>query len=115
MSSTLLTSIFLVVLFSQLGNCALNEFQMDREIQLLARATSQIIRQFYSKHASAISLIRLAVHPHTYYKQSEIMNRILLHTEATIAYVIEKPKYMKFTPFLRISAIVWLDGYDAFR
>lgn len=115
MASPILISFCLIVIFTQLGNCDLTEIQIDREIKLLSRAASNILRQFYSKHASAISLIRLALHPNTYYKQSEIMNRILFHTRSTISYVIEKPKYMKFSPFLRISAIIFVDSYEAFR
>lgn len=115
MASPIFISFCLVVLFTQLGNCALTEFQMDREIKLLSKTASHILRQFYSKHASAIFLIRLALHPYTYYKQSEIMNRILLHTRSIICYVIEKPKYMKFSPFLRTNAIIFIDSYEAFR
>ncbi|XP_055325489.1 uncharacterized protein LOC129579433 [Sitodiplosis mosellana] len=116
MSPAILTSFFLVVLFSQLGNGALNEFQMDREIKFLARATSHIIRQFYSKRTSAISLIQpFTVQLQKHYKQSEIMNRILLHTKSTMCYVIEWPKYMKYLPFLRACAIIFIDSYAAFR
>lgn len=115
MSSIFLTSFFVVVLaFLQFGHCGLNEFQMDREVKLLARATSHIIRQVYTKHSPAMSLIPLALKPHTYYKMKECMNRILLHTESSIAFVIEQPKYMKYSPFLRDKAIIWVDGYEAF-
>lgn len=116
MPSIIIVSAFILLAsFSLHSNCALHEFQLNLEIEHLSDAATQAIRQFYSERASAISLIRLAMHPFAYYKQSEIINRVLLRTKSTIAYVIEEPKLLKFSPFLRFSAILFFDGYDAFR
>lgn len=115
MSSIIVSAFVLLAFFSLHGSCTLREFQSNPEIEHLSDAATQAIRQFYSDQASALSLVRLAVQPFAYYKQSEIINRVLLRTKSTIAYVIEEPKMMRFSPFLRFSAILFFDGYEAFR
>lgn len=109
------SAIVLLAFFALRGSCTLQEFQANLEIDHLSDAATQIIQQFYSERTSAISLIRLAMQPFAYYKQSEIINRVLLRTKSTIAYVIEEPKQMKYSPFLRSSAILFFDGFNAFR
>lgn len=110
-----LRAFFLFALFFRIGSCALSEFQPDREIDIMAESVKQIIKRCYRNRASAISLVRLAKQPLTYYKQSEIINRVLLSTKSKISYVVEEPAFMKQSPFLRFNAIIFLDGYDAFR
>lgn len=108
--------VLLVASFCEFGcDCTLHEFQANQEIDQLSDAAIQIIRHVYSGQTSAISLIRLAMQPLAYYRQSDIINRVLLRTKTSIACVIEEPKMMKFSPFLRFSAILFFDGYDAFR
>lgn len=115
MSSTLITVFFFFAIFTQIGNCVLNEYRFNREIDTLARAATNIIKQYYSKRASALSLIHLAMQPLTNFKQSEIINRVILATKSNLAYVVEEPKYMKQSEFLRSNGIIFLDGYEAFR
>lgn len=115
MPSIIVSAFILLAFFSLHSSCTLREFQLNLEIEHLSDAATQVIRHFYSERASALSLIRLAMQPFAYYKQSEIINRILLRTKSTIAYVIEEPKMMKFSSFLRFSAILFFDGYEAFR
>lgn len=113
MSPIILTLLLLVI--SRFTTGAPNEFQTDRDIEILSKATVHIIHNFYAKRANCVSLIRLAVQTRKYYKQSEIINRVLLHTKSTMTYVLEEPKYMKFSPFLRFHAVIFLDSYDSFR
>lgn len=115
MPSIFVSAFVLLAFFSLHSSCTLHEFQLNLEIDRLSDAATQVIRHFYIKQASALSLIRLAMQPFTYYKQSEIINRVLLRTKSTIAYVIEEPKMMYSSPFLRFNAILFFDGYDAFR
>lgn len=115
MPSIVVCAFTLLGFFSFHCDCTLHEFQENLEIDRLSDAATQAIRHFYSGRASAISLIRLAMQPVAQYKQSEIINRVLLKTKSTIAYVIEEPKIMKLSPFLRFSAILFFDGYNAFR
>lgn len=114
MASIVLVMFILCEFLLQNGHCTPREFILNREIERLAAAT-RIILQYYSERASALSLIRLALHPHKYYKQSEIINHVLLTTDSTITYVLEEPKYMSLSPFLRTDAILFLDGYESFR
>lgn len=115
MASNILPLFFMFVLFLRLDGSGLSEFQLDRNIELLAEATKRIIQQYYSEHASALSIIRFAAHPRADHKQSEIVNRVLLSTKSAMGFVVEEPKYMKFLPFLRFHGILFLDGYKAFR
>lgn len=115
MASITVTAFVLLAFLSSKSSCTLPEFQFNLEIERLSDAAAQIIRHFYGERASAISLIRSAMQPHAYYKQSEIINRVLLRTESTLAYVIEEPKAMKFAPFLRSDAILFFDSSQAFR
>lgn len=115
MPSIVLASFILLAIFSQLGGCTLRELKLNPEIEHLSKAAIRSIRHYYSEQASALSLVRLAMQPATYYKQSEIINRVLLKTKSTIAYVVEEPNAMKLAPFLRFHAIFFFDGYNAFR
>lgn len=101
--------------FAMQTKCILHEFQLNREIEHLSDAAAQVIRHFYAKRASALSLIQSATNPFAHHKQSEIINRILQRTRTSIAYVIEEPDVLKFSPFLRTDAIIFVDGYAAFR
>lgn len=115
MRSIVLRTLFPLALLYSLRRCHLREFQLNVEIEQLATAATHTIHQFYSKRATAISLIHLAMQPHTQYKQSEIINGIFLGIKSTITHVAEEPKSIKFSPFLRFNAIMLFDGYDAFR
>lgn len=111
----ILTLCLILMRFLQLGSGGLSEFQPDHEIEHLAKATKRIIQQYYGEHTSGLSLIQFAMHPQANFKQSEIINRILLSTKTAIGYVLEEPQYMKSSPFLRFHGIILLDGYRAFR
>lgn len=115
MPSIVWTSLILFAFFAHIGNCTLHELQLNVEVEHLSAAVTRTIRHFYSKRVSALSLIHLSMHPFAYYKQSEIINHVLTNTKSKIGYVIEESNSIKFTPFLRFSAIFFFDGYDAFR
>lgn len=105
----------LLAFLSKHCSCNLHEFRFNLEVDRLSDAASQVIRHFYGQRASALSLIQSAMQPFAHHKQSEIINRILLKTKTSIAYVIEEPEVLKNSPFLRTDAILFVDGYEAFR
>lgn len=91
------------------------KLEANLEIEHLSEAALRTVRSFYSKQASALSLVRLSTQTKTYHKQSEIIDRILLETKTNVAYVIEEPMHKKLAPYLRFYAIFLIDGYAAFR
>lgn len=115
MASVLIIHCVFVAILSQASSCTLTDFQLNREVDILAGTTTNIIKQFYSKRASALSIIRFSMQARTHFKQSEIINRVLFLSTKSVAYVIEEPTYMKRSPFLRTNGIVFVDGYEAFR
>lgn len=114
MASNVFRILLLIAIFS-VCNCTLNDLQLDRENELLAAAGARILNEVYNGRASAISLIRSATQLATIHRQSDILNRLLLLTDSNVACLLEEPQYMRLSPFLRFEAILFLDGYEAFR
>lgn len=88
----------------------------DEETVLLTKATFNIIEEFYEQRTSFVYITRCTMtSPISYYRQSEIINHLLIATKSKLSYIIEEPKHLREAINLRYHNIFFVDGYQGFR